>query len=62
MKTPYNYMDKSVFWKAYWNYTESDWHNWFNSFRNLPLKKYNEHIGSVIDMYFPKAKTPLSME
>jgi hypothetical protein len=51
MKHPIDYMKPETFWKAYWNYDSNDWHDWFNSFKTLPLKDYNNHIGSIIDMY-----------
>lgn len=51
MTTPYHYQNKSTFYKAYWDFDESDWRDWFDSFRNLPIALYAKHIESVINMY-----------
>ncbi len=47
---PYNYQNKSVWNKAYWNFTKDDWINWEQSFETFG-DKYDKHIKSVKEMY-----------
>jgi len=54
MKYPIDYMPKELFDKHYRIYTHSDWIDWLSSFKTLPIKEYNKHIGNIIDMYLPE--------
>jgi len=46
-------MPNECFSKAYWHYIQHHWIDWLSSFKTLPIKEYNDHIGNIIDMYLP---------
>jgi len=53
MKHPVDFMPNECFSKAYWHYIQHHWIDWLSSFKTLPIKEYNDHIGNIIDMYLP---------
>ena len=54
MKHPIDFMPDECYNKAYWEYIHCNWIDWLSSFKTLPIKEYNEHIGNIIDTYLPE--------
>lgn len=39
--------------KSFFEHDIDDWITWIQSYRDLPLKENNDHIGDIIDVYVP---------
>lgn len=52
--SPGKMQPKSVWEKAYWNFNDSDWQYWIDSFKTFPIKYWEYHIKSVIDLFMPE--------